>query len=260
MKWLLVLGLALLLGVPTLCPAQADSVIVVTNTGGVVHQERSLTRADWGPVSDDTLDTRGVALDSAAMRAYRADPKLDYDRRVSTRWPGFITWLLRHLFHFLSQLFGTRTGSWIMKHLDWILIGLAVVGLVVYFRKRLLAGVFSAKPHRARQVTEVEEHLERMDLDALLAKAEQDANWRLALRYQYLLVLRRLVDDGRITWEPRYTDHDYLGQLKEPGLRSTFAELSFLFKWVWYGDAPLDAPRYQALRPSFETFHQRTTR
>ena len=76
------------------------------------------------------------------------------------------------------------------------------------------------------------------------------------MRYQWLKVLRKLVDEGRIKWQPRFTDADYLAQLKEPSLRVTFSELSFLFKWVWYGDAPMDAQRYHRMKPAFETAHR----
>ncbi len=94
-----------------------------------------------------------------------------------------------------------------------------------------------------------------LDLDKLLRDAEKGSNWRLALRYQWLKVLRRLVDEGRIKWQPRFTDADYLAQLKDPAWRVTFSEMSFLFKWVWYGDAPMDAQRYERMKPAFEAAH-----
>ncbi|HEX2617498.1 MAG TPA: DUF4129 domain-containing protein [Flavobacteriales bacterium] len=210
---------------------------------------------EWKHVSDDTLAVRAVAFDTAAIAALAQDPDLDYDRtnEVNTLWwSRFLRWLGHHL----EKLFGTTGGRAVFQNLHWIILIGVVFFLLYYFRKHVFAGVFGAAPHKARQVREVEEHIERLDLDKLLRQAEKAREWRLALRYHYLKVLRRLVDEGRITWEPRYTDHDYLAQLKEPALRATFSELSFLFKWVWYGDAPVDEQRYHRLRPAFEAFHQ----
>ena len=95
-----------------------------------------------------------------------------------------------------------------------------------------------------------------INLDALLAEAEQKQRWSLALRYHYLKVLRRLVDEGLIEWRPRNTDQDYLAQLQDPSLRAVFSELSSTFKWEWYGDAPVVERRYLFLKKAFEAFHQ----
>ena len=98
--------------------------------------------------------------------------------------------------------------------------------------------------------------LEAFDWGHSLPLMPKELKGQAALRYQWLKVLRKLVDEGRITWQPRSTDADYLAQLKEPALRATFSELSFIFKWVWYGDAPMDVERYQRLKPAFEAAHR----
>ena len=96
----------------------------------------------------------------------------------------------------------------------------------------------------------------------LVAAWEAGAAWLLLglrrMRFQGAADAPGLVelDEGRITWQPRSTDADYLAQLKEPALRATFSELSFIFKWVWYGDAPMDVERYQRLKPAFEAAHR----
>ncbi|MBK9599390.1 MAG: hypothetical protein IPO60_13995 [Flavobacteriales bacterium] len=116
----------------------------------------------------------------------------------------------------------------------------AVVFLLFFFRKRLFHSVFLIpESGRPPQVTTIEENIEAPDLDKLLAKAEKAQDWRTALRYQYLeCCARRLMDEGLIKWQPRYTDRDYLGQLKESAKRAAFSEASFPLQGAWYGDAP----------------------
>lgn len=231
-------------------PDANTTVAMPTTESGIPYEQ-------WKHVADDTILIDQRRFDEAGIAAYKTDPELDYDRQLTqdeSWWDRFLRWLGR----WLEKLFGNRAGRAISHNLDTILLVAGIIIVVWAFRRKLLGSVFGKAAKKAGQVTVIEENIEELDLDALLRDAEKAANWRLALRYQWLKVLRRLVDERRIKWQPRYTDADYLAQLKDPALRAGFSELSFLFKWVWYGDAPMDATRYQRLRPAFEAMQQRS--
>ncbi len=218
------------------------------------EDEEEFVYEKWKRVADDTVAIDRRYFNEAAIAEYLKDPDLDYDRVLhhdNLWWDRFMRWLNRKL----GDLFGTEAGSAVFDNMHWILLGVAVVIVLWFLRRHLFGSVFGAGPKRTRQVTEIEENIAELDLDKLLGDAEKAANWRLALRYQWLKVLRRLVDEGRIKWQPRFTDADYLAQLKDPAWRVTFSEMSFLFKWVWYGDAPMDAQRYERMKPAFESAH-----
>lgn len=221
----------------------------------VTVSEDEFAYEKWKHVADDTVAIDRRHFDEAALAEYLKDPDLDYDRVLhhdNLWWDRFMRWLGRKL----RDILGSDTGDAVFGNLHWILLGIAVVIVLWFMRRHLFAGVFGLGPKQARLVTEMPENIEELDLDKLLRDAEKDADWRMALRFQWLKVLRKLVDEGRIKWQPRFTDADYLAQLKEPGLRTTFSELSFLFKWVWYGDAPMDAERYRRMKPAFEAAHR----
>ena len=218
------------------------------------EEEEEFVYEKWKRVADDTVAVDRRRFNEAAIAEYLKDPDLDYDRTLhhdNLWWDRFMRWLNRKL----GDLFGTEAGSAVFDNMHWILLGVAVVIVLWFLRRHLFGSVFGAGPDRTRQVTEIEENIVELDLDKLLRDAEKGSNWRLALRYQWLKVLRRLVDEGRIKWQPRFTDADYLAQLKDPAWRVTFSEMSFLFKWVWYGDAPMDAQRYERMKPAFEAAH-----
>lgn len=245
--------------------ADADTIPVLDSTGVwnfgeedptvAEVEEEGLSAEEWDRLSHDTVAVDRRQFDKAAIDEYLKDPDLDYDRERHEEqlwWSRFMRWLNERL----RDLLGSKGGRIVFENLHWIILGIAVLTVLWLLRKRLFGGVFGVDAMRARQVTEMEENIAELDLDKLLREAEQKADWRLALRYQWLKVLRKLVDEGRITWQPRSTDADYLAQLKEPALRATFSELSFIFKWVWYGDAPMDVERYQRLKPAFEAAHR----
>lgn len=243
---------------------EADTVPTLDSTGlwdlgeeeaTVAEVEQTITDEDWTRLTSDSIPFTRKSFDQAAIDEYLKDPDLDYDRvrhEEQLWWTRFMRWLNDRL----NDLFGSKGGQVVFENLHWFILGMALLVTLWVLRKRLFGGVFGMEAHRARQVTEMEENIEELDLNDLLRKAEQQGDWRLALRYQWLKVLRRLVDEKRITWQPRSTDADYLAQLKDPALRATFSELSFIFKWVWYGDAPMDQGRYQRLKPAFEAAHQ----
>lgn len=224
-----------------------------------VVEPASLTKKDWATVGDDTVAVRDVRYDPAAIAALQASPDYDYDRSLHVEnlwWDRLMRWLQE----MLRKVFGSKAGSVVFSNLHWAVLIIAVILLVLFLRKRLFHSVFTPEAGTPRQVMAIEEDIEKLDLDRLLAKAEREGNWRTALRYQYLKVLRRLIDEGRIEWQPRYTDRDYLRQLKEPVERASFSEISFLFKWAWYGNAPMDEARYRKLAPAFVEFHSPASR
>lgn len=235
--------------------AAMDRAMTMMDAAAVaLAQDSALVKKDWAAVGDDTLAVRTAAFDTSAINLLQTDPAYDYDKdlHIHTLWWARLKGLLEH---WLQKIFGSRAGSWVFGHLDWAILSFAILFLLFYFRKRIFFSVFAPEAGRPRQVTAIEENIEALDLDKLLAKAEKAQDWRIALRYHYLKVLRRLMDEGLIQWQPRYTDHDYMRQLKDPAKRAAFGEVSFLFKWAWYGDAPMDEARYRTMLPAFVSFH-----
>lgn len=243
--------------VPAVVPAYAldSGVWTLADTAEEVMATTGTSIGDPAELRRDTVAMERRHFDTTAVGRLAMDPELDYDRvikRSELWWDRFLRWLSAKL----ERLFGTRTGTRVFANLHWIILGIALLILAWFLRGRLFGSVFAGSARQARTVTEVEEDIAELDLPQLLAEAERAGNWRLAIRFQWLSVLKRLVDDGHIRWQPRYTDADYLAQLQEPALRATFSELSFLFKWVWYGDAPMDRARYEQLRGAFIAIHR----
>ncbi len=208
---------------------------------------------DSAAVPKDSLQVRAAHFNAAELARLKDDPDLNYDRDLHVEalwWDRLKHWLEQKL----NELFGTEAGRWVFSHLDWLIILIAAGLLLFYLRKRLFHGGFATDAAKPKQVLEIGEDITRTDLDGLRAEAEKQGDWRMALRYQYLLVLRRLADNGSIRFQPDSTDRDYLRQLKDPAVRNAFAELSFLFKWAWFGNGPMDQARYRSLAPAFAGF------
>ncbi|SDX94188.1 DUF4129 domain-containing protein [Hymenobacter psychrophilus] len=98
------------------------------------------------------------------------------------------------------------------------------------------------------------EDIRGIDFAAALARAEQAGNYRLALRLGYLQTLRHLTDRNLIQWQPDKTNHDYLRELAGTPQAAGFRTLTRQFEYVWYGELPLAAEQYPALREQQQGF------
>ena len=196
-------------------------------------------------------------FDEGALRAYRADPSLQFDLPKDvepTWWDRFKAWLLE----LLESIFGSGPGRFLFGKLIWILVVLGA--LVLFFlamRRGVFTGAFKGKPRSAVVVNDMHEELHAEDLGALVQQAEEVGEWRRAVRLRYLQVLRYGLDNDLLQWRPEYTDRDYSSQLSDPAKREAFGKIAFTFQWVWYGEAQLDRASYNQLTAPFAAFISR---
>lgn len=203
-------------------------------------------------VPSDTLTAR--AFDAARIGAYKADPAYVYEREA-VREPSWWERMKDLLSRWFEGLFGNEVGSYVMDNLLYIIAGAALVFAIYMLSKGGLRGFLHGTPRSQGEVAPAEEEdIREMDLPALIAEAEARGDHRRAIRLHYLLVLRKLVDQGILDWSPDRTDRDYLAQIADPRMRERFATVARVFQWTWYGGARIGAERYAELRGPFIQF------
>ncbi|MEO8066613.1 MAG: DUF4129 domain-containing protein [Flavobacteriales bacterium] len=203
------------------------------------------------------------AFDEAALDALRADPRYQYEREVSQApnawdrfWEMVRDWI-SDLLKRLEDATGLKFVSWFWDYIWFAVFVVALVIALIVFRRRMLSKVFARAAAGTGSVRTLDEDITADDLPEQLAGAERAGEWRRALRLHYLLVLRHLVDEDHITWKPQYTDRDYQTQLTDALERERFARLSFIFKWVWYGEAQVERAQYERLVQGFIDFRSK---
>lgn len=193
-------------------------------------------------------------FDEQRIATLRDDPAYAYERdlrRMPSPWERFKAWLAE----WLGRILNTRIADFVARNLLYIFIAVALVFALMMLMRGGLRGVFHGAPRGLGQVSVSDEDIRGMDLEAMIRDAEAKGDLRLAIRLHYLLVLRRLVDQGVLHWAPEYTDRDYREQIGDAALRARFAKAASVFQWVWYGHAPVAAEAYARLRDPFLRFH-----
>ncbi|MBT9391591.1 DUF4129 domain-containing protein [Hymenobacter sp. NST-14] len=166
-------------------------------------------------------------------------------------WTRFWRELLRWVMELFSGPTYERKGRYVVYALFAAAFGYVVLRLL-----RLdVTGLFGRRNRAVPLPYEtLSEDIHRIDFTEELARAEQAGNYRLAVRLGYLLTLRHLTERHLIRWQPDKTNHDYLRELAGSPWAPGFQELTRQFEYVWYGERPLSATQYPALREARQEF------
>ncbi|QQY83644.1 hypothetical protein JJL45_06550 [Tamlana sp. s12] len=138
----------------------------------------------------------------------------------------------------------------------YLAIALAVVALVYLLVKEGGSGLFSTKRNKSLNPDEdiTAENIENIDIETLIKQAENDTNFRLAIRYYYLLTLKTLSRNNLITFEDDKTNAEYLTELQQTAHFKNFGYISYLYNYIWYGEFPVDLQKYQKAKTHFTDF------
>ena len=87
-------------------------------------------------------------------------------------------------------------------------------------------------------------------LDVLINNA---GDKRIAIRYYYLWLLQKLNKYHHIKFHPEKTNSDYLYELTNVKYRTSFANLSYIYDYTWYGEAELNEEDFARVKDNFDT-------
>ncbi|ULC59107.1 hypothetical protein MBM09_14485 [Flaviramulus sp. BrNp1-15] len=152
-----------------------------------------------------------------------------------------------------SDSFSINLGpfSWLF----YLAIALAVIYLVYILLNEGGTGLFSSNGHNKLNTYEeiTAENIENTDINSLIINAEKSNDFRLAIRYYYLLVLKNLSLKNYIKFEDDKTNSEYLNEIDSKPFSDKFAYTSYLYNYIWYGEFPLDVEEYNKAKGNFLT-------
>lgn len=112
----------------------------------------------------------------------------------------------------------------------------------------------STKKTKENLFYEDDEDINKNDYEALLKKAIQRKEYRLATRYYYLLVLKKLSKKELIQYDKDKTNTEYQFELTDKQMRSKFAYLAYIYDYVWYGEFLIDENKFNTIDKNYKSF------
>ena len=207
------------------------------------------------PVSESRLYPKKFK-DNLLQRYKDDDFKYEKPKEKKSGLKEFILRVLRSIFGGSSS--GKASGNFgvIAIRLFAIILG----AFLLYFLIKYLIGkegsLFFAKRSKKLVIKDenIEENIHEINFSEAIAKSENEHDFRSAVRYQFLLVLKKLSDRKKIVWNPEKTNHDYENEIVDLTLKQDFARLLSVFEYVWYGEFPVNAKDYEHFKTQFQSF------
>lgn len=241
--------------------SQNEAIPVVTNVKDtLLHQKKYL---ETDSVLSGNYQTDHVIYDRTFPPGYKhkyRSSDFSYDTVKSRE--AFWSKVKRKINHFLESVFGkfdpeaqfqfTRIVLWI--------IGLAAFAVILYyvisyFSNRSGNFWFGKKNTKMEiKATSIIENIHEINFAEEILKFEQQKNFRMAVRYQFLNILKKMADRKIIEWNPQKTNKDYLAETENGIQKSAFADLVRIFDYVWYGEFEIDQNGYRAFKEKFANF------
>lgn len=172
-------------------------------------------------------------------------------------------WLDNILTKIFEAIFGVGSATGILKFifnvLPYIVLGILIFMLIKFFLKVNSRHIVLGEQKKPTVAFSNDGNIiENEDIKALIDNAINDGNYRLAIRYYYLMVLKELTENEIILWELQKTNEDYIQEIKNQELRSNFINITRIYDYVWYGEFTIDALKFNHLKPAFEALTHST--
>ena len=223
------------------------------------------TAAARGNISLDSLLTGNYTTENkVSSRKFKTNFRNDYkgpEFDYTTVKPRESMWkkFQRKLSEILRSLFGELNPGKSMQVTGIILriFAIVVTGFLLYFLLRFLiskeGGFFFRKKNSKVEIagTEIHENIHEINFPETITKHERSGDFRSAVRYRFLLVLKQLSDKNVINWTPEKTNKDYIAEIAESRLKEAFTDLVYIFDYVWYGEFPIDEISYKHFKEKF---------
>jgi hypothetical protein len=133
------------------------------------------------------------------------------------------------------------------------LVAIGLVGFVLY-KLFLGQGMFFRSRSKPLPAVELDEVPDETNLEKSLRLAVGKQDYRLAVRYLFLLTLNRLGEKGILQLSPDKTNYQYATELAGKPYAGRFARLSLQYEYVWFGQFPIDEPQFITMQQQHQQF------
>ena len=168
-------------------------------------------------------------------------------------WDRFWEWV--------AKLLGNNKPASVKDSNNWGDIFLKALGVLailaaIYFIARAVLHQESywifGRSRKGITIQDAEaENIHAMNFEQLIEQTKTTGDYRLAVRYYYLLLLKKLSLREIINWHWDKTNSDYLYEIKDGTLRKNFEYLSYVYDHSWYGDFPIDEKSFAKAEKAF---------
>ena len=201
----------------------------------------------------DSTKITPAKFNKQALETYAEQKDFQYDAALTrdlSLWDRF--WML--FWRMVNELFTGAASNPVSKYF-FIGVGVAVL-LYIVIKIIGAENIFSKKSKETILPYDIlNENIHEIDYETEIQKLIDQRKYRLAVRLLYLRSLKKLSDAEIIQWQPEKTNYNYLTEISKPEIKNEFGLLTHQFDYIWYGDFPVDAQKFEPINQSFNHFN-----
>lgn len=158
------------------------------------------------------------------------------------------TWIIDKIISWFSITRASAANFW--QNINFIFYVLVILGVVYFIIKIILnkegRWLFKRKKEEVNDLDyDIGEHIREVNFDALIAESVGRKDYRSAIRYSYLLVLKKLDEFEIITYDTQKTAYDYQIELQGSKYAIGFNKATYYYTYIWYGEFIIDEEEYK---------------
>ncbi|MGY6521882.1 MAG: DUF4129 domain-containing protein [Mongoliitalea sp.] len=209
------------------------------------------------PVSESAI-SKPLSLGDTYIDEYLANP--DYNYQELNDGENWFEKLKRKVRQVISRFFGWLLGDGRFEHVaEFIFQALPYIAILVLSGLLIwLVSKYEMYPGGDKKLSPVQVGIsddqaimERSDIQQLIEAAVAKGDYRSAVRYSYLQILKKMKEQTLIDWKIQKTNHEYVAELPDGGLKAGFAQVTRVYDYIWYGGFELDRSGFDAVLRSF---------
>jgi len=190
------------------------------------------------------------------LAAYKQDKSFQYRQQVTegmSLWERFWQYFWQKVNELMQQK-GVEIAMKVLMYVAPVLIFIFAILRFIGMEKVMLW--ISANKINNPAFSISEDNIYGIDFSQALEDAVSQGRYRDATRLHYLKTLRLLADKGRINWTKQKTNIDFARDLGGSELAHSFADITRLYEYAWYGEFAVSEPEYIHVRDYFNHFEK----
>lgn len=203
-----------------------------------------------------------TSFDKEKIEGYKNDSDFDYKEALpeDNWWTRFLRKLSDLYYDFFDWLLGgvPAEGIWsfVIGYLPYILL-VCFIAFIIWVFFKIDTGSLMMEKIKAPEtlLSDDEALIQRQDLQQLIDQALANNNYRLAVRFYYLLLLQSLTNKELIDWKVQKTNHDYIYEITDLKMRKQFIKVTDIYDYIWYGNFDVDKNAFTKAESTFKTLN-----
>ncbi len=173
-------------------------------------------------------------------------PYSDY-LEISDSGNNSLSRLRKMIAWFFSKLFENKVSYTFSNVIPYIIVVVMVVLIVLKLTGLSVSHLIkpsSVKLNEQGYYNE-DELIQKADFNKLIGEAVEKGDYRIAIRYSYLMLLQQLDIKGYIQWEKQKSNFDYLLAVQNNTFSKEFTLVTQVYENAWYGEMPWSDNEYK---------------